>query len=129
MALKTLVLVDAAGHRHERQDAVHVGVVVELVDEGEDFFLAGAVGQRAVVVVEADRAGVLLDLAAVELRAAVVAHQDGGDAGLHAAGRQLGDLGLDLFAYLVGDRLAVDDLSCHGVPLVSRRGLVRAWRA
>src|SRR5450756_222162 len=86
-------------------------------------------GQRAVVVVEADRAGVLLDLAAVELRPAVVAHQDGGDAGLHAAGRELGDLGLDLFAYLFGDRLAVDDLSCHGVPLVSRRGLVRAWRA
>ena len=79
---------------------------------------------------EADRGRVLLDLAAVELRAAVLAHQDGGDAGLDAAGRELRDLGLDLFADLLGDRLAVDDLSCHGFPLViGRQGVIRAWRA
>ncbi len=93
------------------------GSALSLAMSVEDLGLAGARRERVVEVLEAHRAGVLLDLAAVELRAAVLAHQDGGDAGLDALGRELRDLGLDLFADLLGDRLAVDDLCCHGCSL------------
>jgi hypothetical protein len=112
------VLLHLGLHGHECEDAVHRRVGVQLGDQVEDLGLARAGRERVVEVLEAHRAGVLLDLAAVELRAAVLADEDGRDAGLDAFGRERRDLGLDLFADLLGDRLAVDDLSCHGFPLV-----------
>ena len=114
------VLVDAAGHRHEGQDAVHGGIGVQRGDELEHLGLARAGRQGVVEVVEAHRGGVLLDLAAVELRAAVVAHEDGRHARLDAARGELLDLGDDLGAHLLGDRLAVDDLRCHVSPVLCR---------
>ena len=63
-----------------------------------------------VEVVEADGGGVLLDLAAVELRPTVLADEDRGHAGLDAPSGELADLGHDLGADLLGYRLAIDDL-------------------
>ena len=75
-------------------------VGVELGDEVEHLGLGGVRGQRVVEVGETDRAGVLLDLAAVELRPAVVAHEDGGHARRDALRGERRDLGADLLADL-----------------------------
>ena len=112
------VLVDLARHRHQGQDAVHGRVGVEPGDQRQHVGLARAGRQGVVEVVEAHRGGVLLDLAAVELGAAVVADEDGRDARLDAARGELLDLGDDLGAHLLGDRLAVDDLRCHVFPVL-----------
>ena len=71
-----------------------------------------------VEVREAHRPPVLLYLAAIELGAGVLANEDGRHAGFHATRGELLDLGMDLLTDLFGDGLAVDDLGCHGPPVV-----------
>ena len=93
---------------------MHAGLRVELGDERQHLSLGGSRRQLVIEVREADRTGVLLDLSPVELGAGVIADEDGGHARLDAACLESFHLRRDLLADLLGDGLAVDDLSCHG---------------
>ena len=107
-------LIDVVGKRHLDEDAVDLGVAIELGDERDELGL-GDVGRELVV----DRAdpGLLAGLALVadvDVGGRVVADEDRRQAGRPLAGRdpRFDDV-LDPPAERGGDRLAVENLGAH----------------
>ena len=108
------LLVEVLGQRQLAEDAVDLGVFVELGDELHQVVLAGVLRQVVPLGVDAQLAAGLLLGAHVDLGGRVGPDEDGYQAGHHVVlGLELGDLGLELFADLLGDFGALDEFCCH----------------
>jgi len=104
----------ASGQGQLDQDAVDGRVLVQAVDQGEQFVLAGAGGQVMGLGNETDFLAVFALVRNIDLRGGIAAHQDHGQAGnaqslLAAFSYSLGYL----LAEAGGDRFAVDQLCGH----------------
>ncbi len=101
--LQRRVVVQVGRDRILDQDAVHVPVVVEAGDHLEQVGLRDVATQVLVRGLEAELGGLLLLDPDVPGAGVVVADQDGGEAGLDAAGLQLGDPVADVGQDGLGD--------------------------
>lgn len=101
------------------QDAVDLGIRIQLLDRAEQLLLRRVLGHHEGLVGHAHLlAGLALHLH-VELRAGVVADQDGREAGDHSTGAEPIEAVPELAPDLVRHALSVDDVARHGGP---RRG-------
>ena len=100
--------IDALGQRQLHQDAMHAGVAVQLIDQRQEL-IGRRLGRQPVQTAGQPvlLAGLLL-AADIDLAGRIFAHQDCGQARLHAgAASELADLGRDLGTDLFGQGFAV----------------------
>ena len=121
-----LLLVHVLGQRELDEDAVAVGIGVEVANNLKHVLLAGVLGH---LLVKRDDTGLVARLALhanVRLRVGAAAHDDHGEAGsLAVLGHQLGHPHLDLPADRRGDGLAIDNLLGRRLAVVTTHGCAR----
>ena len=116
-------LVDVLRHGQLHDDAVDLGVAVQAAERGVQLALGHVDGHVDLFGTDPDVGARLVLGADVDAGRLVVADQDGGQSGGHAAlgerAHPIGDLGADL----AGDRLPIQDASRHGAESYLRRSL------
>jgi hypothetical protein len=110
------LLVDVLGEGELHEDAVHLLVGVQLLDERDELVLRDARVEVVVPRLDADLGHGLALAAHVDLRGGVVTHEDRREAGRDPLVAELTHLLGDFLANVRGDRLAVDDLCRHARP-------------
>jgi hypothetical protein len=98
------------------EDPMHLLVVVQAGEEGQQLLLRRAGAQVMVPGADPDLGACLVFRGDVDLRGGIVADEDRGEARGDAGGGERPDPPGDLRADLCGYRLAVDDLGAHHTP-------------
>ncbi len=120
------ILVQVIRQGQLNQNTMHGGIIVQLVDDGQQRLFSRISVHLVLVAVHADLNGLLALVAHINLGRRVLTHQHNRQTGRDAViGFQGCDLCGDLFPNSGGKGFSVDDVSSHIRPSMSSSGMPR----